>query len=151
MTEQARPPGIHTRAVHGSDPDPGANMSTPVVHSSTFASPSLDAMIQEERRGPAGSFYQRIGHPTLSAVERRLADLEGAEQGLLPAIWNPATASGAAMLNAEVTRQAAAIGYANDFWLMMVLTLCAMPLVLLMHSGRHDTGSSASDAAAAAH
>ena len=76
----------------------------------------------------------------------------GAEQGLLPAIWNPATASGAAMLNAEVTRQAAAIGYANDFWLMMVLTLCAMPLVLLMHSGRHEgNGASASEAAAAAH
>ena len=75
----------------------------------------------------------------------------GAEQSLLPAIWNPATTTGAAMLNAEVTRQAAAIGYSNDFWLMMVLTLCAMPLVLLMHSGRHDTGGSASDAAAAAH
>ena len=61
-------------------------------------------------------------------------------------------ASGAAMLNAEVTRQAAAIGYANDFWLMMVLTLCAMPLVLLMHSGRHEgNGASASEAAAAAH
>ena len=62
-----------------------------------------------------------------------------------------ATASGAALLNGEVTRQAAAIGYANDFWLMMLLTVCAMPLVLLMHSGRHDTGGSASDAAAAAH
>lgn len=61
----------------------------------------------------------------------------GAEQTLLPAIWNPATAQGAALLNAEVTRQAAAIGYGNDFWLMMTLTVCAMPLVLLMHSGRH--------------
>jgi DHA2 family multidrug resistance protein len=75
----------------------------------------------------------------------------GAEQTLLPSIWNPATTSGAALLNAEVSRQAAAIGYANDFWLMMLLTVCAMPLVLLMHSGRHDSGGSASDAAAAAH
>ncbi len=74
----------------------------------------------------------------------------GAEQTLLPSLWNPATASGAALLNAEVTRQAAAIGYANDFWLMMVLTVCAMPLVLLMHSGRH-AGGPASGAAAAAH
>ncbi|WP_225539912.1 MDR family MFS transporter [Xanthomonas sp. XNM01] len=77
----------------------------------------------------------------------------GAEQSLLPALWDPATATGAAMLNNELMRQSAAIGYANDFWLMMVLTLCAMPLVLLMHSGRHATGAggSPSEAAAAAH
>jgi DHA2 family multidrug resistance protein len=61
----------------------------------------------------------------------------GAEQSLIPALWNPATASGAALLNGEVMRQSAAIGYANDFWLMMLLTLGAMPLVVLMHSGRH--------------
>ncbi len=75
----------------------------------------------------------------------------GAEQSLLPALWDPATASGAAMLNNELLRQSAAIGYANDFWLMMVLTLCAMPLVLLMSSGRHGGSGSASEAAAAAH
>ncbi|KAF1687404.1 EmrB/QacA family drug resistance transporter [Pseudoxanthomonas broegbernensis] len=61
----------------------------------------------------------------------------GAEQTLVPALWNPATATGAALLDGELLRQSAAIGYANDFWLMTVLTLCAMPLVLLMHSGRH--------------
>lgn len=75
----------------------------------------------------------------------------GAEQTLIPAIWNPATASGAALLNNELLRQSAAIGYANDFWLMMVLTLCAMPLVLLMHSGRHAGGGDPGEAAAAAH
>ena len=70
----------------------------------------------------------------------------------MPPMWDPSTVQGLAALNAEVTRQAAAIGYANDFWLMMVLTLCAMPLVLLMHSGRHEgNGASASEAAAAAH
>jgi len=76
----------------------------------------------------------------------------GAEQGLLPALWDPSTASGAALLNAELSRQAAAIGYANDFWLMMVLTLCAMPLVLMMHGGRDPAGGGdPSEAAAAAH
>jgi len=75
----------------------------------------------------------------------------GAERTLLPAIWDPATATGAALLNAEVTRQSAAIGYANDFWLMMVLTVATMPLVLLMHSGRHAAPGAASEAAAAAH
>jgi DHA2 family multidrug resistance protein len=35
-------------------------------------------------------------------------------------------------LNAEVTRQAAAIAYLNDFWLMMGLTLASIPLLLLL-------------------
>ena len=33
-----------------------------------------------------------------------------------------------AELHAQVTRQAAAIAYNNDFWLMMWLTLAALPL-----------------------
>ena len=78
----------------------------------------------------------RYTQVNLAEIGARIAAY-GAEQTLLPAIWNPATAQGAALLNAEVTRQAAAIGYGNDFWLMMTLTVCAMPLVLLMHSGRH--------------
>ncbi len=38
---------------------------------------------------------------------------------------------GLAMLNGEITRQAAAIGYINDFWLMTWLTLATLPLLLL--------------------
>lgn len=76
----------------------------------------------------------------------------GAETGLLPALWDPATATGAAMLNNEVLRQAAAIGYLNDFWLMMWMIVAAMPLVLLMRGvGGQAAGSSAADAAAAGH
>jgi DHA2 family multidrug resistance protein len=56
----------------------------------------------------------------------------GAEQGLLPAAWDPGTLAGAAALNAEVTRQAAVIAYVNDFWLLMVLTLLALPLVYFL-------------------
>ena len=37
-----------------------------------------------------------------------------------------------AMLNAEVNRQAAMIAYLDDFKLMLILTLCALPLVLLL-------------------
>ncbi len=36
------------------------------------------------------------------------------------------------MVDAEVNRQAAMIGYVNDFWLMMWLTLAAVPLALLL-------------------
>ena len=74
----------------------------------------------------------------------------GAETGLLPALWNPATTSGAALLNNEVLRQSAAIGYLNDFWLMMWLTVLAMPLVMLMRGGK-ASGGSAAQAAAAGH
>ena len=39
---------------------------------------------------------------------------------------------GLAMLNAEVTRQASGIAFLNDFWLMMVMTAAAIPLLLLL-------------------
>lgn len=41
------------------------------------------------------------------------------------------TVQGLVALNAEVTRQAAAIAYINDFWLMMWLSLLALPFVFL--------------------
>jgi len=51
--------------------------------------------------------------------------------------WNPLAGAldsmqGLAALNAAVTRQAAMIAYNNDFKLMLILTLCAVPLVLLL-------------------
>ncbi len=52
-------------------------------------------------------------------------------------LWDPATASGAAALNAELTRQAATIAYLEDFRLMMWVTLLAIPLLLLVR--RADT------------
>jgi DHA2 family multidrug resistance protein len=72
----------------------------------------------------------------------------GAETTLLPSLWDPNTAAGAALLNNEVLRQAAAIGYLNDFKLMMLLTLLSMPLVLLMQSGKSPAGKASADAAA---
>jgi DHA2 family multidrug resistance protein len=56
----------------------------------------------------------------------------GAEQGLLPAAWDPSTLAGAAALNGEVMRQAAVLAYVNDFWLLMVLTMLALPLVYFL-------------------
>jgi DHA2 family multidrug resistance protein len=54
----------------------------------------------------------------------------------LPAFMSPATPGGLAMLNAEVTRQAALIGYIDDFSIMMVLTLLTIPLLLLIRRPR---------------
>jgi DHA2 family multidrug resistance protein len=45
------------------------------------------------------------------------------------------TTHGLAMLNHSVSDQAAMIAYNNDFKLMMVLTICAIPLVLLLRRG----------------
>jgi DHA2 family multidrug resistance protein len=47
-----------------------------------------------------------------------------------------ATPEGLAMLNHTVTSQAAMIAYLNDFKLMLVLTLCTIPLVALLRSAR---------------
>ncbi len=75
--------GPGTRAVHGARRAPEGAMSTPIVHSSTFSFPSLDAMNAAQARGPAGAYYQRLGHPTLRACEEHLAALEQAEMALL--------------------------------------------------------------------
>ncbi|WP_395683993.1 DHA2 family efflux MFS transporter permease subunit [Dokdonella sp.] len=47
------------------------------------------------------------------------------------------SAGGLAALNGEVTRQASGIAFLNDFWLMMVMTLAAIPLLLLLRPVRH--------------
>lgn len=41
-----------------------------------------------------------------------------------------------AMVNAEINRQAAMIAYIDDFWLMMWVTLAAVPLVLLLRPAK---------------
>lgn len=46
------------------------------------------------------------------------------------------TTSGLARLNELVSAQAAMIAYNNDFKLMMALTLCAVPLIALLKTGR---------------
>jgi DHA2 family multidrug resistance protein len=45
------------------------------------------------------------------------------------------TPQGLALLNAEVTRQAAALAYVQNFRLMMWITIASAPLVLLLRPG----------------
>lgn len=54
--------------------------------------------------------------------------------------WNLATTAGKAALNAEVTRQASVVAYANDFKLMMMVALVALPLVLLLKKAKGQAG-----------
>jgi DHA2 family multidrug resistance protein len=57
--------------------------------------------------------------------------------------------SGVAALNAEVTRQAAMIGYIDDFKLMMLVVLFSLPLVLLIRVARRESAVAPSNAAVA--
>jgi DHA2 family multidrug resistance protein len=47
-------------------------------------------------------------------------------------MWNLGTPMGRAALDAEITRQAMTISYLNDFKLMMIVALAAIPLLLVM-------------------
>ena len=50
----------------------------------------------------------------------------------LPALMNPSSQSGLAIIDAVVTQQAAMIAYLDDFRFMLALTLLSMPLLLLI-------------------
>ena len=54
----------------------------------------------------------------------------------LPQWMDPAGPVGLTLLNSEVTRQSVLIGYLDDFGIMMVITLAAIPLLLLIRSPR---------------
>ena len=56
--------------------------------------------------------------------------------GLLPQNFSLTAPSGVAALNAEVTRQAAMISYIDDYKLMMVVIILALPLLLLIKANR---------------
>lgn len=71
----------------------------------------------------------------------------------LPAIahfWSPSTAAGRAALDAEITRQATTIAYIDDFKLMMIIALVAMPLVLLLRRPEKRAEATGPEHAAAA-
>lgn len=53
-----------------------------------------------------------------------------------------------AVINAEVTRQAVFIAYLDDFWLMMWITLAALPLMLLLRKADAPQGGPAAHAIA---
>jgi DHA2 family multidrug resistance protein len=50
--------------------------------------------------------------------------------------WNPALTRGAAALDAVITRQSTIIAYADDFKLLLILTIVAAPLTLLIRTSR---------------
>jgi DHA2 family multidrug resistance protein len=67
------------------------------------------------------------------------------------AILNTATDTGRALLDALVTQQAAVIAYANVFKLLMVLTILAMPFVMVIATARRPSPAAVEKAEEAAH
>jgi DHA2 family multidrug resistance protein len=62
----------------------------------------------------------------------------------LPAVrqmWNIHTTLGLSTLNQEVTRQAAMIAYIDDFKLMMLVTIAAIPMLLLLRKAKPAGGA----------
>ncbi len=56
-------------------------------------------------------------------------------------IWDLATAAGRAALNAEITRQATIIAYSDDFKLMMIVALGAVPFIFLLRGAKQRAGA----------
>jgi DHA2 family multidrug resistance protein len=76
------------------------------------------------------------------------SDINSANLALqsLPQALSPTSPGGLALLNAEVTRQAAMMSYVDDFRVMMWLTILTVPLLLLI---RKPSRAPAADAASA--
>jgi DHA2 family multidrug resistance protein len=60
--------------------------------------------------------------------------------GAAARIWDMTTAAGRAALNGEITRQATIIAFNDDFKLMMIIALLAMPLVALLRRAKTQGG-----------
>jgi DHA2 family multidrug resistance protein len=61
--------------------------------------------------------------------------------------WDPATAAGAAALNAEITRQATIVAYIDDFWLLLALALAMLLMLPLMRRPPRHAAAGAGHAA----
>ncbi|MGI6575185.1 MAG: methionine gamma-lyase [bacterium] len=89
--------GFSTKAVHaGQKPCPvtGA-LSTPIYQTSTFVFPNVDEGAARFAGEEKGYIYTRLGNPTQTALEEKIAALENGEAGL-------AFASGMAAITAAI-------------------------------------------------
>jgi MFS transporter, DHA2 family, multidrug resistance protein len=87
----------------------------------------------------------QINHATLAEHITRFNPLMQFPQ--IVKYWDINTTAGLAALNAEITRQAAMIAYIDDFKLMMIVTLAAIPLLLLVRKPARQPAAAASAAA----
>ena len=84
--EGARGAGFETRAIHGNEDRPSypfGAVNAPIVHSSTFRFPTIEAMNAATSDPRRGIYYSRRNNPTVLDAEVRLAGLEGAAAAAL--------------------------------------------------------------------
>ena len=83
---------IDTECIHaGYEPKNGEPRVVPIVQSTTFKYNSADALGKIFDIKDDGFFYTRIGNPTLDAVEKKIAALEGGVGALLTSSGQAAT------------------------------------------------------------
>jgi methionine-gamma-lyase len=89
--------GLSTIAIHeGYEGDPlTGSLTPPIYQTSTFVFPSVEAGTKRFAGEEAGYIYSRLGNPTVSVLEQKVAALEKAEAGL-------AFASGMAAISAVI-------------------------------------------------
>jgi DHA2 family multidrug resistance protein len=63
--------------------------------------------------------------------------------GSVARIWDLSSLAGRAALDAEITRQATVIAFVNDFKVMMIVCLCAIPMILLLRRPPRRAGEHA--------
>jgi DHA2 family multidrug resistance protein len=81
----------------------------------------------------------QINHATISA--HVTAVNRAFDNAAIRQVWSPWTAAGRAALDQIIHTQASIISYINDFKLMMILSLAALPLVLLLRAAAAPEGN----------
>jgi cystathionine gamma-synthase len=72
---------LSTRAIHAGEPRKkyADSLTTPIIQTSTFTFASSKAIEDYTKKGKVRFEYGRYGNPTAKIAEKRLADLEGAQ------------------------------------------------------------------------
>ena len=65
---------------------------------------------------------------------------------IIAQFWNPLTAAGRAALDAMITQQAQIIVYIDDYKLLMIATLAAIPLLIVFKRAGGRPGSDHAEA-----
>ena len=81
-----------TRIIHGDgQPDSVGSLTTPIYETTTYLFDTAAEVKQYAEGGSSKFLYSRYGNPTVQAVERTIAALEGAEAALLLSSGQSAT------------------------------------------------------------
>jgi DHA2 family multidrug resistance protein len=93
-----------------------------------FSSIGISVMIAELSRTTTAVHSQLVEHVTPFSNALAMPDVAS--------VIDMTTQAGQALLDSIITKQAAVIAYANDFKMLMLLSLIALPLILVVGSSR---------------